>query len=82
MKNMNLDISENFASELMDRFGQPFMDDNGHLMEYSGYQRAAKEIHSKSPGRRTLKDWKIPHLHWGKSFAISGKKCLQKTEHR
>jgi hypothetical protein len=35
LKNRNLKMSEEFADELLERFGKPFMDDNGHLMEYS-----------------------------------------------
>lgn len=35
LKNRNVKIPENLTDELLERFGKPFMDDNGHLMEYS-----------------------------------------------
>lgn len=35
LKNRNIKISEDFADELLERFGKQFVDDAGHIMEYS-----------------------------------------------
>lgn len=35
LKYRNITISEEFADELLERFGKQFMDDAGHIMEYS-----------------------------------------------